>query len=329
VPDDRYELVDELGRGFFGVVHRARQVHLSRTCALKIIRVRSDPTRVLDEARMLAALPEHDNVVKVLDAGVWDDNHVFIASELCTGGSLETLAAAGPLDPGRACDRLSQACRGLAHLHHHDLLHLDIRPANILVAGGTPRLVDFGLARWADDAEVDDWYGPHAAPELVESGRATPATDIYAMAMSLAHLLTGGRICRPFPRGVDLLQASANGDWPRLDELGSNVPSRLRKLIEAATQYADAARPQTVDDFKRLLDRATPSVSFLPSEADGTLVSSDGTWSIAIVEKAGRYNVDVRRAGRRRNPLGVGSVTAAKARAHVKKLVRQFADGTL
>ncbi len=81
--DDRYELLDELGRGNFGVVVRARQVHLDRIYALKIIRVRTEPARALDEARLLAALPEHDNVVKVHDAGLWDDTHVFIASELC------------------------------------------------------------------------------------------------------------------------------------------------------------------------------------------------------------------------------------------------------
>jgi eukaryotic-like serine/threonine-protein kinase len=263
----------------------------------------------------------------VLDAGRWDNDHVFIASELCSGGSLDTLAAAGPLDPSRACDLVSQACRGLAHLHHHDLLHLDIRPANILIAGNVPRLVDFGLARWVTDAEVDDWYSPHAAPELVESGRATHATDIYAMAMSLAHLLTGGRICRPFPVGAELVQASADGDWPRLDDLDINVPPRVRKVIDAATQYDADARPQTVDDFKRLVERATPVVSFLPPAPDGTLVSSDGIWSVGTVEKAGRYGVEVRRSGRRRNALGADELAAAKARAHVKKLVSQFAAG--
>jgi eukaryotic-like serine/threonine-protein kinase len=327
VADDRYELLDELGRGNFGVVVRARQVHLDRIYALKIIRVRAEPARALDEARLLAALPEHDNVVKVHDAGLWDDSHVFIASELCTGGSLDDVAAAGPLDPGKACDLISQACRGLGHLHHDDLLHLDIRPANILMADGTPRLVDFGLARLVDDAEVDDWYSPHAAPELVEAGRATPAADIYSMAMTLAHLLTGGRICRPFPSGAELVEASADGDWPRLDELTVNVPARIRKLIDAATQYDADARPRSIGEFKQLLDRATPATSFLAPDDHGTLLSSDGDWSITTVDKRGSFDVEVRRGGRRRNQLGAESMTVAKARAHVTKLVRLFAEG--
>lgn len=324
--DDRYELLDVLGRGNFGVVVRARQVHLDRIYALKIIRLRGAPERVLGEARLLAALPEHDNVVKVHDAGLWDDNHVFIASELCTGGSLEDLAATTPLDPRRACDLISQACRGLGHLHHNELLHLDIRPANILIADGSPRLVDFGLARLVDDAEVEDWYSPHAAPELIEAGHATAAADIYSMAMTLAHLLTGGRICRPFPSGAELVRASADGEWPRVGELGVNVPARIRKLIDASTQYDPDARPRTIEEFKRVLDKGTPATSFLPLNDQGTLVSSDGDWSIAMVEKHGCFDVEVRRGGRRRTKLGAESVTAAQARSHVAKLVGLFAD---
>lgn len=327
--DDRYELKAELGRGCFGVVYKARQVHLDRIFALKLIRVVTDPLEVLEEARKLAVLPEHENIVKVIDAGAWDAQHVFIVSELCVGGSLADLARTGSVDPATACDLVSQACRGLAHLHHHDLLHLDIRPANVLLADGAPRLVDFGLARWVNDAAVEDWYGPHAAPELVESGHAEPPTDIYAMAMTLAHLLTGGRICRPFPEGAALVEASAEGAWPRLGELGENVPARLRRLIGAATQYDLAARPQTVATFKRLLDKATPAVSFHPVAAPGTLVSSDRTWTIETVERSDQYAVEVRRHGRRRKALGVGAVSAAKARAHVGKLIRQFAEGEL
>ena len=217
--DDRYRIEGQLGRGRFGVVYLARHIALDRTCALKVIPVRTTTAEVLEEARKLAAVPANDNVVKVLDAGAWDDNHVFIASELCMDGSLGDRAAGEALDPATGSGAISDAWRGLDHLHQHELLHLDIRPANILMANDTPRLVDFGLARWMHDADVEDWYGPHAAPELVESGRAAPTSDIYAMAMTLAHILTAGSICRPFPVNAQLVQASADGDWPRLEEL--------------------------------------------------------------------------------------------------------------
>lgn len=99
--DARYELLNELGRGHFGVVYEARQVHLDRTVAMKLIQVRTNAADVLTEARTLASLPEHDNVVRVTDAGEWEPGVVFIASELCTGGGLDDMAAT-PLDPATA-----------------------------------------------------------------------------------------------------------------------------------------------------------------------------------------------------------------------------------
>ena len=326
MPDDRYLIEGQLGRGNFGVVYLARHVALDRTCTLKVIRVRTTNEEVLEEARKLAALPAHDNVVKVLDAGAWDDHHVFIASELCMGGSLDDLAAGKALDPATACGLISDVCRGLDHLHQHELLHLDIRPANILMSTGIPQLVDFGLARWMHDAEVDDWYGPHAAPELVETGRAAPTSDVYAMAMTLAHILTGGSICRPFPVNAELVQASADGDWPRMKELPPGIPPRLRRVLDQATQYDIEARPPSVSEFKRRIDKATPAVSFLPPDDAGTLVSCDAVWSIATTPKSGRFCVDVRKKGRRRSALGAADLTITDARKHVGKVVKRLAD---
>jgi serine/threonine protein kinase len=324
VADDRYTVQQQLGSGNFGAVFLATHAVLNRECALKLIPAHGDD--VLDEARHLAVLPDHDNVVKVLDAGEWDDDRVFIASELCMGGSLADLADGHPLDPGAACEVISDTCRGLEHLHEHGLLHLDIRPANILLADGKPRLADFGLARWKHDADVDTWYGPHAAPELVETSHATPASDIYSMAMTLAHVLTGGALCRPFPVLADLVSASADGDWPPLDKLGPNVPPRLRKVIDAGTQYDPDARPGSVADFKRLLDKATPVVS-LAMTGEGVLESTDGTWTVTNIQKRnGRHTVEVRKNDRRRTALCEKDLTAIQAAKFVQRTVKQLAE---
>jgi serine/threonine protein kinase len=325
VADARYELQSMLGRGNFGEVHQARQVHLDRVVALKLIWVRPEAAEeVLGEARTLASLPEHDNVVRVTDAGEWERGRVYIASELCTGGSLEDLR---DLTPGLVCDLVSQACRGLAHLHHHRLLHLDVRPANILLNEGVPRLVDFGLARWVDEAEVHDWYGPHAAPELIESGTASPASDVFAMAMTTAHLLTGGDVCRPFPTGVALVEACANGEWPRLHELPISVPTRVAKLLKAATTYDAAARPQDATAFKGRLDKVTPAVSFRAPDSQGTLVSGDGRWQIHQRRAGNGWLVEVTRDGRRRNGLAGQHSSKNASDKYLTKLVQAFADG--
>ncbi len=320
---ERYTLLGLLGSGNFGDVHLARHDGLQRECALKLIRVRTTVADALAEARQITAVPEHENIVKVSDAGVWEDDLVYIASEVCSGGSLEELSEGSGLDPVTACRMISDSCRGLGHLHQHGLLHLDLRPANILLDDRShPRLVDFGLARWAGSARVHNWYGPHAAPELVERGEATEATDIYAMGMTLAHVLTGGSICRPYPEGGDLVRASSDGSWPRVEELGNHVPPRLRKLITQATSYDPARRPQDVATFKRLLDRATPAVAFAPS-ADDVLTSTDGSWTIDYGQ---HHDVVVRKNGRRRGAESLECADRTDAAKHVAKLVKRFAE---
>ena len=181
------------------------------------------------------------------------------------------------------------------YVHHRNLLHLDIRPANIPIGTDCrPRLIDFGLARWAHDPGIDELYYPHAAPELVEATQGMVGTDIYGMGMTLAHLLTGGAICRPFLTGIDLVEASVNGDWPRLDKLGPNVPQKLRKVIEQSVQYDPAKRQPTIEIFKKQLDKATPAVVFTVVD-DNTLASSADDWTISTVERKGAYDVEVRR----------------------------------
>src|SRR5438874_1114755 len=98
---DKYSLIKRLGSGNTGIVHLAMHVDLGRQVAIKVIplSVVTDRDEFLDEARKLAALPDHDNLVKVHDAGDWDEHHVYIASEYCPGGSLADLADGKPLDP--------------------------------------------------------------------------------------------------------------------------------------------------------------------------------------------------------------------------------------
>jgi serine/threonine protein kinase len=324
----QYLLLKQIGKGQFGTVFLANHAYLPRQVALKIIPLDaiSSPRELLSEASKLAALGEQDNVVRVYDAGEWDAQHVYIAYELCPNGSLEEKTAS-PIDPATACSLISTVCRGLDHVHSQGLLHLDIRPANILLDGADrPKLVDFGLARWTHDAKVDTWYWPHAAPELVEFGTADIRTDVYGMAMTLAHLLTAGTICRPFPTGAALVQASSDGTWPRLDALPASVPSRLRKLLAAATSYRPDERPDSIERFKRLLDRAVPAVAFVAVSAD-EFVSHDGSWTITTINGKGGYSVQVNKNGRRTALRADAPLTLKQAAQHVERVIRKLAYG--
>jgi serine/threonine-protein kinase len=321
-----YRLGKQLGKGnFTSGVYVAEHTELGREAAVKLLPLRYVTQRdeLLDEARKMAALDEHDHVVNVLDAGDWDSAHVFIASEVCPGGSLEALAGAEPLDPARACNLVSDACRGLDHMHRHGLLHLDVRPANILIGkDGRVKIGDFGLARWVKRADIDLFYLPHAAPELVDSAVGSAAADQYSMATTLAHLLTAGEACADPPD--DLVAASRSGRWPRLSALGLNVPDRLRKVLVKATASDPRARYEGIERFKRSVDEATPAVSFIET---GTrlLESTDGVWTIEIVSGRVGYGVDVKRNGRRVKRMGIEGVNEAQSLRHVKKVVSSLA----
>jgi serine/threonine protein kinase len=328
VSASRYRLIRPLGVGHSTAgVYLAEHLDLGRQVAVKLLEVRHVTHRdeLLDEARKMATLERDDNVIQVLDAGDWDARHVYIATEACLDGSLETRSATAVsgVDPASACHLISGACRGLDFMHRNGMLHLDVRPANILLDGTTPKIGDFGLARWTGDATVPQVYAPHAAPEMLRDYDGTEASDQYAMAMTLAHLLTSGAICLLPPDPADLKGWKS---YPPLRLLALNIPDGLRRVIAHATSYDPAKRYKDVEAFKRAIDRATPTISFTYIDPS-TMQSADKSWWIRCDVGRKGHSVEVRHNGRRDNRYAVTSVDGAAANKHIGILVSQFAYG--
>ncbi len=182
----RYELLDRLGAGGMGVVHRAHDPELDRPVAVKLLRaeVSGDGkarARMLREARALAKL-SHPNVITVYDVGTVDgeDGPVFVAMELVAGKDLRRWLAdrRGSSDPNawvEVLERFLAAGRGLEAAHDAGLIHRDFKPENVLVGDdGRVRVLDFGLARVTasltgdsgDRSAGDPAAGPAATGEL-------------------------------------------------------------------------------------------------------------------------------------------------------------------
>jgi serine/threonine protein kinase len=207
----RFIIEGRLGEGGMGVVYAARDPHLGRKVAVKVLRGadRAGNARLLREAQAMARLA-HPNVVVVFDSGVLDDR-LFVAMELVDGERLDRWLTAHRPGWRAAIDLFIQAGRGLAAAHAAGIVHRDFKPANVLVGGdGRARVLDFGLARdESAPAEPPPAGEPPAeapgvtatgavlgtpaymAPEQRRGERASARADQYSFCVGLYESLYG------------------------------------------------------------------------------------------------------------------------------------------
>jgi len=203
----KFEIIRLLGRGAMGEVYLARDPHLEREVAVKTIHLASGfgpeaTARFEREARAAGGL-SHPNVATVYEFGQDEGVH-YLAMEFIPGADLDSLIRGGELPQAELLELLAQACDGLSYAHERKVVHRDVKPANILVnrIGKRPlaKLVDFGLAvvGASELTQKGEWMGTvnYMAPEYLDSGKAEPASDLFAMGVILYEILTGGR--RPF-----------------------------------------------------------------------------------------------------------------------------------
>jgi len=234
--DDRtfgdYELLERMGRGGMGVVFRARQISLGREVAVKFIvgnlATRQDAVdKFLDEARAAARL-HHPHIVPVYEIGVIEGMHFFSMPLL----SPHTLAQrSGDLDAKKAVDHAIALASAVAYAHGFGLLHLDLKPANVLFdAHERPLISDFGLARQMIDGHVEvrgtSGTLAYMAPEQRGDGvhRLTPQTDVYALGAILREMLRGHRV----DRDLDAICRCCMADEP--DKRYASATELLRDL---------------------------------------------------------------------------------------------------
>ena len=180
IPD--FQLTDGLGRGGMGTVYLAEQTSLGRAVALKIVN-RSEMGAV-DEARTVAQL-HHPNIVQVYAAGIAESQPWF-AMELMRGKTANHGGFSSADDVARLGVQIAEA---LAYAHRCGVIHRDVKPSNIFIGeDGVAKLGDFGLANSSGDGGTRRYM----APEIVLDGKATAASDQYALGMTLLELASKG-----------------------------------------------------------------------------------------------------------------------------------------
>jgi serine/threonine protein kinase len=196
-----YELLARIGHGGMGVVYRARQHGLDRDVALKLLAAgpwasEEFVARFRREARHAARM-QHPNIVEIYEFGHRDGLNYF-SMRLVEGPSLaQRLAAHGAMPEREAATCVRLLAEAMDYAHRLDVLHLDLKPANVLTGpGGEPLIADFGLARRVDASglggEEISGTPSYMAPEqaMLRSHPLTASTDIYGLGAILYELLT-------------------------------------------------------------------------------------------------------------------------------------------
>jgi eukaryotic-like serine/threonine-protein kinase len=228
----RYVLLEEIGRGASGTVHRARDLRTRTYVAAKVLRG-GDADALLRFVREQAHRIEHPHVLSPLGWAAEDDV-ALIAMELVRGGSLRDLMARqGHLSQPAVALLLAQLLDALATVHECGVVHGDVKPANLLVRGGVrPHLLlaDFGVATCPDDAVRPVSHGPvgtpaYLPPERLAGADPHPSQDVYAAGLVARRLLAGPSplltLCDSMTRTDPGLRPNAAQALRRLRELPS------------------------------------------------------------------------------------------------------------
>ncbi|HEX3601411.1 MAG TPA: serine/threonine-protein kinase, partial [Lacipirellulaceae bacterium] len=279
----RFNYVRTLGEGAFGVVVQAWDPELQAHRAIKVPhrelletgRVNADS--YVREARKLAFLGKHPNIVEVLDIQRTSDGMPFVVSEFVTGGNLADKIRGGSLPWREGVKLIAETADAIAFAHAKGVVHRDLKPANILLTGdGKPVIADFGLAL------ADDEFSYHSAvcgtyqymsPQQVrgEADRVDGRSDIFSLGVILYQLVTGRSPYRS--RDVRSLKREILEDQATpLRQYCPEAPIELEQICRRAMAKEPGDRfssaTDLAHDLRSLLEPKTGSISLVEAAAE-------------------------------------------------------------
>jgi|GEM_PF-2150339 len=299
-----YEVVEELGRGGFGRVLRARNRGLDTEVAIKVVdgaalSIADARERFVDEARRLAKVV-HENVVRVFDVHAVergeDAGKLRLVLELVRGRTLaQVVEQDGPLSCAEAAQVGMAVCRGLAAIHGRGLVHLDVKPSNLMrAAGGRIVLLDFGFARELAPgagaaAPVHGGTPPFMAPEhLAGAAEVGPAADLYSLGVTLYWMVAGRYPFDTADRGA-MFQSILDGRLVPLLDARPDVDPDFAALVARALSRAPGDRFESAGAFEAALRGYAAGVEERDADAAarhatrrGALVAATGVAAVAL-----------------------------------------------
>ncbi len=238
-----YRIVEKLGEGGMGVVHKAEDTKLNRIVALKFLppeltRNPEAKERFIHEAQAASAL-QHNNICTIHDINETADGRLFIVMDCYEGEPLKERIAREPMKLEEAVDIAVQVAGGLSKAHEKGIVHRDIKPANIMITeDDVVKILDFGLAKLVGQTVVTKTgstmgTAAYLSPEQARGESVDHRTDIWSLGVVLYEMITGER---PFKSEYEqaLVYSILNEEPKPVSITRSGVPKELEKVVQKA-----------------------------------------------------------------------------------------------
>lgn len=304
---ERYQLGDTLGYGGMSEVHRGMDTRLSRDVAIKVLRadLARDPQfqlRFRREAQNAAAL-NHPAIVAVYDTGETQTEFgplPYIVMEFVDGQTLrEIVKTTGPLSQQRVIEVMADVCAALDFSHRHNIIHRDVKPANIMITrNGAVKVMDFGIARALGEGQnvtqtaAVIGTAQYLSPEQARGEQVDARSDVYAAGCVLFELLTGEP---PFTGDTPVAVAyqHVREDPRRPSDVNPQIPPSLDAVVlkalskNPANRYQSAAEMRT--DLIRVRNGQQPLAPMVMSEDERTALLAEHTAATRRISGGGRH----------------------------------------
>ncbi|MEB6196295.1 Stk1 family PASTA domain-containing Ser/Thr kinase [Mammaliicoccus sciuri] len=254
----RYEFVKYLGGGGMSNVYLAKDKILNRDVAVKVINIppyeKEKAVERFEREVQNTTILSHSNVVNVLDVEE-DDNCYYLVMEYIEGPTLkEYLCKEGKLSADEVVEMTLQILKGIAHAHHHRIIHRDIKPQNILMTkNGTLKILDFGIARALSETaltETNHVMGSvqYLSPEQAKGQSTDESSDIYSIGIVLYELLTGHP---PFngETPVSVAIKHIQEELPSIRKERPSIPQSIENVIMKATRKEKSLRYRDTNEM--------------------------------------------------------------------------------
>jgi tRNA A-37 threonylcarbamoyl transferase component Bud32/tetratricopeptide (TPR) repeat protein len=260
--DGRYRVLRHLGSGGMASVLLCQDERLDREVAVKRLHADSPADveqRFVREAKLGASL-NHPNLVSVFDTAT-DDEGVLIVMEYVEGEALSRALKRGPLEPARVAAMVRDLGAALDHAHAQGVVHRDVKPGNVLLRhDGVTKLVDLGIATAQDHTRLTRsgmvlGTAAYMAPEQLEGGETTSATDVYALAVVAYEAIAGER-AREGRTPLEIAHRIATSPPPDLRDAVPGAPPAAAEVLKRAMAHEPSDRPASAGELATELVRA-------------------------------------------------------------------------